>query len=529
MKRPFTLQLIKNRHHIVLAIFLMFHALTSLFTTYFGDDYYYANFVREGFDYFVNENVFHYLNTNGRALVHLIDELLLGFGFMPWRIASVAVMAALVIVMAKLAAQSYRRDADPERYKNAVITVCGLLCVTDTIVLRQSFYWATGALNYLFPAVLTLWYVYLLRRAYERDKNAYLLAPMVLIACATTEQASAAALLAVLWIGVSALIQKRHRILPAVAVNLVAALVGFASLFLAPGNSVRTTYYPDFYAMSLPERILYNIPRLIDLTFGTDGIATLIVAVLITVIWKSYKKATPLAVFTGAVLGLYIYGIGTTNLDILGRVWFHLLLVIPLAVVAAVTVVDYFKRGEIDNLYFVWCAVAMQCAMALSPEYGQRTLTISLVLLAIPVARAVIEEASPALYLSLAAAAIATLPRDMSNVYVFAVALILGAAISMLIAGRAYNRLAAALAVTVTLSLFATVPAGYLENVSALRLNEEQIEHYEPSSGEPLTLYYLPNGTYKYTMPYDDLYHQHVYLILHDLPSDTPVVYISMP
>ena len=68
----------QNLHYIIFAIFLLIHSLVCIFTTYFGDDYYYAAFIKKGADYFVSENIFHYQYTNGRALVHLIDELLLG-------------------------------------------------------------------------------------------------------------------------------------------------------------------------------------------------------------------------------------------------------------------------------------------------------------------------------------------------------------------------------------------------------------------------------------------------------------------
>ena len=152
---------IKNHyHHLVLAAFLTIHGLTSAFTTLFGDDYYYAAFVKNGRQYFIDENIFHYLHTNGRALVHILDELLIGWSFWPWRVFNVATMAMLVIVMAKLAARAYREDIKARfgEYQRAVAGVCGLLSITDVAVLRQSVYWATGSMNYLLPATAMLWF-----------------------------------------------------------------------------------------------------------------------------------------------------------------------------------------------------------------------------------------------------------------------------------------------------------------------------------------------------------------------------------
>lgn len=86
-----------------------------------------------------------------------------------------------------------------------------------------------------------------------------------------------------------------------------------------------------------------------------------------------------------------------------------------------------------------------------------------------------------------------------------------------------------ALAVVISLAQFGTVPIGYAQNLAVHAANRAQIEAYDPDAGEPLTLYYLANSTYKYTMPYDDPYHQHVLMLLCGFPSDTPVVYDWLP
>ncbi len=143
----------QNLHYIIFAIFLLIHSLVCIFTTYFGDDYYYAAFIKNGADYFVSENIFHYQYTNGRALVHLLDELLLGVSFWFWRIFNIVTVGLLIVGIAKIASRCYRADITSRKneYSRAVIAASAIFGVIDLAILRQSVYWATGALNYLFP------------------------------------------------------------------------------------------------------------------------------------------------------------------------------------------------------------------------------------------------------------------------------------------------------------------------------------------------------------------------------------------
>ncbi len=515
--------LIKNRHRIVLTVFIVIHSLTCLFTAHFGDDYYYAAFVKNGADYMISENVYHYMSTNGRAIVHLVDELLLGYSFYLWRIAAIAVMTALVIVLAKLAAQTWRDGYDNETYKNAIIAVCAHFAMTEIAILRQSVYWATGSLNYLFPATLTLWYIFFLRRAVSREAKIYPLSLLAFITGATTEQASAAALLAVLWLMVHSFLQKRSKPILPLLTNLAAVTAGFLTLILAPGSSARTVYYPDFYAMPFFERIIKNIPTLGAVVLGPNGLCAIIAALLIITAYKSYKKATWLTVISALAIVGYLYSI-TFNAEILRAYWFMIILIIPLAAIMIKTAFDFFEYGEADNLYFVWSAVAMQCAMLISPEFGARTLTISLLLLIVPMVRTIIEANSSLLYSLLAASSFTIALGNFSSK--LTALLLIAIAVWLALSRWGKLRTLPTLAVCITLAQFAAVPIGYYENIEAHQKNREQVTSYDPTLGEPLKLYYLPNDIYKYTMPYDNLYHEQVYLMLYGLSPDTEVVYL---
>lgn len=533
---------LKNHwHQITLAGFLIVHALICSFTTYYGDDYYYANFVRQGADYFVSENIYHYMYTNGRALVHILDELLIGWSFWLWRVFIVATMAMLVIVMAKLAARAYREDIKARfgEYQRAVAGVCGLLSITDVAVLRQSVYWATGSMNYLLPATAMLWFYYLFRRDFERLRGSWLLLIPAFFASATTEQASAGALLVTLCFIVSCMIVRRVPPKPAYIGAFFASLAGFCTLYLSPGNAARTGYYPEFYSLSLLGRAKRNFPELMSVIFGTGGIYPiicviylLIIAACLTKYAKSSKRPHRIAALlmtgeTAIALGIYVWALRSSP-DTLREPWMGLLIAPPLLGVMIYTAVRYFTRGQIDELFFVWCAVALQGAMLFSPEYGPRTLLVSLVCLCVPAVRTLIKLGSPGLYAAMAALIFALLPGYMASPSTFALALVILTALfaAAVIYLKNSPGVVGGFALALCLAQFCTVAAGYGENVGTHALNRKQIEEYQQSDQSVgLVLYYLPNSKYKYTMPYDDLYHQRMLLILCGLAPDTQVWY----
>ncbi|MBE6611774.1 MAG: hypothetical protein E7632_04730 [Ruminococcaceae bacterium] len=519
-------KIINHRHHIVFTIFMLMHTLTCLFTNYFGDDYYYAAFLKNGHDYLISENIYHYMHTNGRAIVHLIDELLLGISFWFWRIAAVLVMAALVVILSKLISGAGHRDTSSDLYKNAMIAVCALLSVTDIAVLRQSFYWATGALNYLFPATLTMCLIFLLQRdfiaPFEKLHLHILLVILSFFAAATTEQASAAAIVAIVWIIVCEFVQNRKIRIRWIAC-FASAICGFLTLMLAPGNAERTQYYPDFYAMPLIRRIITNIPKLAGEIFGPYGLYPLILALFIILAYRSWSKCRPLSIITIITIIGYLIGLRFWN-DLLRQWPYQLIFIALLAVIFVASLVDFFKQRDFETAFYLFNAAAMQGAMLLSPEFGPRTLTISIPLLIVPIAKFIIRENSVKLNAILGLCLLASVPSIVSNPYLLLVLFCIFCC-SLFVLFDSTKVCLKALPVVLALAIFAMTPAGYAQNLPALSASRDNIRLYDPTLGEPLVLYYLPNYHYKYTMPYDDPYHQMVLLRLCDLPTETPVVY----
>lgn len=505
---------------MIFALFMLIHTLTTAFTTLYGDDYYYAAFVKNGADYFLSENIFHYLHTNGRAFVHLLDELLIGYSFFFWQIFNVLCLATLVIGIAKIAAKTYKADSDKNTYRYALVITCLILCLTDVAILREGFYWATGMMNYLFPATVTIWFYYLFRRDFESFKDSPTLIFTAFVASITTEQASAAALLVTLCFIVSSIVIKKKCPKPAYFGAFAASLIGFCTIFLSPGTAERTQYYPEFYEMSLIERIASNIGGMISVTFSNGGLcAILLIFYIITAIvcFKYYNegKNPTLSLIIGleSTAAAFLYTYSITKVSLLSYLWVIPILLFPILAAMIYTAVRYFTKGEVDELYFIWCAVAMQLAMLASPQYGARTLIISLTTLIIPIVTRIIENDSTSLRLVLGALSIMTIPWYMNTpakmLAIFAAVLILSIIICQISEQPNIKKIAGCVWLSAAIAQFSTVAFGYYGNISTNEKNKTNIENYLKESEPPssLILYYLPNDMYRYTMPYDDKYH----------------------
>lgn len=512
---------LKNHwHHVIFGVFLFIHALTSIFTNLYGDDYYYAAFLKNGKDYFISENIFHYLHTNGRAFVHILDELLIGQNFWFWRIFNVICLGTLIVGIAKISARAYSNEYEKSEYQHSLALTCLIFCLTDVAILRQSFYWATGMMNYLFPVTLTVWFYYFFRRDFEKFKGSFSLLIPAFFASITTEQSAAAALLVTLCFIVSSFVIKKKCPKAAYFGAFIVSLAGFCTIYFSPGTSERTGYYPEFYSLNIFGKINKNLYELFNIIFARGGLCAVVLiglTIYTVICFKYYKgKIRPtLSLILGLegliAMGIYIYSL--TNTSLLGFWWAKAMIFIPIISTMVYTAVNYFIKGEIDELYFVWCAVSMQAVMLISPEYGPRTLTISLVAIMIPLVRRLLQNESPELYFALSAFVIILLPWYMNTpakfVFVLVCILTIAAGICRIFGLIDIKVISCCLFMAISLASFSTVSFGYYGNVSTNELNKEQIENYLSNDTPPesIILYYLPNDMYRYTMPYDDKYH----------------------
>ena len=115
------------------------HSFTAAASTLYGDDFNYAL-------YFRDLTVSHYLNINGRAIVHLLLELVL----IPKDRLFFAVIPLIIFAVYFFAARAVRAE---NRLLFLALGLSGTLFLPWT-VFREGVFWMSGAVNYIYPTVM---------------------------------------------------------------------------------------------------------------------------------------------------------------------------------------------------------------------------------------------------------------------------------------------------------------------------------------------------------------------------------------
>jgi len=96
----FTAGINKHKNKIILFTVLVIQIVFHRFIFLMGDDFYYGTF-SNSLDNFFREHISHYLNINGRALVHFIVSVLLIFDVYLWRIINPFIIMLTIWIIYK--------------------------------------------------------------------------------------------------------------------------------------------------------------------------------------------------------------------------------------------------------------------------------------------------------------------------------------------------------------------------------------------------------------------------------------------
>jgi hypothetical protein len=534
--------------HIHWGIFCVFIALQFYIHTFvvlFGDDYYYAMFLKSGTNYFISENIFHYMNTNGRSFVHLLDELLLVMGPLLWRYWNVAVIAGIVILIAKISAKEYS-GANKKHFSKALVMACVLFSIPQIAILNQSVYWATGTLNYLFPILLLLAFYYFYMKSIFLEKKYLWLPVLAFFTAFTTEQVAFCVLAISAFVLFTSAFIRKKRLKPIQIVIFVSAILGFTILYAAPGNVVRASYYADFYSLSIGGRISYMAPQLFKIIMGQDGMFIYIMLTIVVLAFiPFYRKFTKnkvinistkalIFLLSASTLVMYMWLL-PRNIDELINIPFIILLFSCMTLFLIFGIYDYFKKENQDNVVFIALAIGMQMAFLISPVLGPRMLLISIILLSIPLISYSIKYFGNILFFLISVSIIAYYANyaNTNVMRITEIAIIL-IGIYLLFFMRKFKNPARVtiaiglIAVAVAFSSLVTISTGYAENYVVHVANDKKIEAYKAEGDftKTLTLSILKNNKYKHTMPYDDNYEMMRYKILIGLPQTVNITYV---
>lgn len=222
-----------------IAAFMIFLWATCACVFLNGDDFMYASFAKQGI--FANVTDY-YFTGNGRYWINILDSALLSCDRVLFIVLNPFIIISFVLLLAKniqwITAGESNRDNE-RRYASFAMVLFACLHV---LCLRETVYWITGMMNYLFPAVVFLlatWSFLVLRANPGSSVWKRLLHCVIcLFAASSVEQ------FALMFVGFCSLILLKDIITkkgarPILLIGYVFSLLGLAALLLAPGNFQR--------------------------------------------------------------------------------------------------------------------------------------------------------------------------------------------------------------------------------------------------------------------------------------------------
>lgn len=182
----------KNPYLLYIGIFLLFIPLTYLYPRLNSDDYGYAfnwsneNEYLETPDDFMESTIAHYMNRNGRIWANGIAAIFSANDFdIIFKILNAVFFVLLIFFTIRVAEKD-------KRITNVKIIGLFMLIWFLTPVPGQTWLWMCGALNYLWAAVFTMGFLYILRQSIYRKIKLPVLAFIASIICGWQNEAFAA-------------------------------------------------------------------------------------------------------------------------------------------------------------------------------------------------------------------------------------------------------------------------------------------------------------------------------------------------
>ena len=244
---------VKSEKYLSLILLILAVAplvIISKCTTLYGDDFIYATYFLGGFKNFLSMTYQHYVNMNGRAIVHFLLEVILIFKDGLFFIVIPLLLISVFVLYRKASAESNSSLL-------GFITVCVLctLCLSPEI-LRESLLWLAGAMNYIYPTTLAFTALFVQKKAVSTNKIKPTYALIMFLCGATTEQGGAmAAAVAILYI-LSAFLNGEKPSKSVLTLPLF-IIIGYLTVILSPATSARTVQEASEETVSFIKRMIF--------------------------------------------------------------------------------------------------------------------------------------------------------------------------------------------------------------------------------------------------------------------------------
>jgi len=215
---------------LALAVTFIFYLNTQV--VLYADDFLYGTFFRDGLAGFLEQNIWHYQNFNGRVFVHLLVQIILIFDTAVFPFVNLGFLLSISFF-------SYRiQSSDREIHKLIMCSAFFLatFMLLDVSVLRESYMWISASFNYTFGLMMVVVLIFVYKKYTETGKLKWYMPIIAFLAGATTEQMGTTAFFAVCILAFAKSSDLKFvKSLP----FIVPCIVGLATIFLSGATLTR--------------------------------------------------------------------------------------------------------------------------------------------------------------------------------------------------------------------------------------------------------------------------------------------------
>lgn len=168
----------------LLAVMLACWSLLELISVISIDDAMYAGWTQHGFKYFIQKNVWHYKNFNGRFFVHIIMQAVLFFEEHLYAVIFPFFITVGAFLFTNIAKKEWEIH---QKLFTSALALLAYLCLSPKYITPTAM-WVAGGFNYIFPLIIIFSFYYLFVKNKSNTKAMTYLLPLAFLCGATTEQ-----------------------------------------------------------------------------------------------------------------------------------------------------------------------------------------------------------------------------------------------------------------------------------------------------------------------------------------------------
>lgn len=220
-------------------LYMLFLYGTSACVFLNGDDFMYGSFSKTGI---VHSVASYYVTGNGRFWINILDSLLLSFDRYLFIAVTPLIIMLFIVLLAKNIQWIAEEKADHQKEQKYIRYGMVLFACLDVLCLRETVFWITGMMNYLFPAVVFLFALLLFQHLRSNHNVSIVKKSLYCVVCLLA--GSSVEQYALMFVGMMTLILgadllHKKTVSKVLLAGYLISLIGLGFLLLAPGNFVR--------------------------------------------------------------------------------------------------------------------------------------------------------------------------------------------------------------------------------------------------------------------------------------------------